>query len=273
MRAVLKYPGAKWSVYDWIISHFPEHHSYLEPYFGSGAVLFSKPRSNIETVNDLDGDIVNLFDWIRHDPERLAREIMLTPYSRDVYEQALERRKHPKDSFDRAMSFYTCLMMGFGFRTYNRRNGWKIDIQGREKSYATKQWLDLPDVIQTAAQRLMGVQIEDRPALEVIRRFNFPNVLIYCDPPYMTGTRREKQYACEMTDKDHEALLDALLHHKGFCVISGYDSGLYNDVLRGWYKSTTTATDQLSRIRNECLWMNFEPFGQMRFDEVGLEWT
>lgn len=88
MKAVMKYPGSKWSIAKWIISLFPEHHSYLEPFFGSGAVLFNKPRSNIETVNDLDGNVVNLFDWIRKDPERLAHEIYYTPYARQVYEDA-----------------------------------------------------------------------------------------------------------------------------------------------------------------------------------------
>ncbi len=65
MRAIMKYPGSKWSIAKWIISYFPKHHSYLEPFFGSGAVLMNKPRSNIETVNDLDGNVVNLFEWIK----------------------------------------------------------------------------------------------------------------------------------------------------------------------------------------------------------------
>ena len=79
----MKYPGSKWGSADWIISHFPEHHSYLEPFFGSGGVFFNKPRSDIETINDLDGEVVNLFRQIRNDPERLAREIYFTPYSRE----------------------------------------------------------------------------------------------------------------------------------------------------------------------------------------------
>lgn len=62
MKAIMKYPGSKWSLSNWIISRFPDHHSYLEPFFGSGAVLFNKPRSNIETVNDLDGNVVNFLD-------------------------------------------------------------------------------------------------------------------------------------------------------------------------------------------------------------------
>lgn len=88
MHAICKYPGSKWSIANWIISFFPEHHSYLEPFAGSMAVLFNKPRSNIETVNDLDGNVVNLFEWIKKDPERLAHEIYWTPYARQVYEDA-----------------------------------------------------------------------------------------------------------------------------------------------------------------------------------------
>lgn len=90
MNAVMKYPGSKWSLAKWIIGHFPQHHSYLEPFFGSGAVLFTKERSAIETVNDRDADVVNLFDWIRKDPERLAQAIYWTPYARDIYEKAWE---------------------------------------------------------------------------------------------------------------------------------------------------------------------------------------
>lgn len=96
MKALIKYPGSKWGLAGWIISHFPAHHSYLEPYFGSGAVLFQKPRSRIETVNDLDGDVVNLFEWIKRDPERLAYEIYYTPYARQAYEEAFTAR--PEDS-------------------------------------------------------------------------------------------------------------------------------------------------------------------------------
>ncbi len=103
MKAVMKYPGSKWSLARWIISFFPEHHSYLEPFFGSGAVLFNKPRSHIETVNDLDGNVVNLFEWIRRDPERLAREIYYTPYAREVYDGACS--SDPEDSFGRAVNF------------------------------------------------------------------------------------------------------------------------------------------------------------------------
>ena len=260
MNAVLKYPGAKWSIAEWIISRFPPHHSYLEPFFGSGAVLFHKARSNIETVNDLDGDVVNLFECIRRDPEKLGWMAYYTPYSRQEYEKAYSPDL-PADPFSRAVRFLIRCNQGYGSRTNESRVGWKNDVQGRERAYAAKCWTELPEVIARAAERLRGVQIECRQAVEVIERFNAPNVLIYCDPPYVLSARSggKRQYKHEMTDEDHVELLTALKAHRGPALISGYPSGLYDSELRGWYRETTTATDQLSRRREEVLWMNFEP--------------
>ena len=264
MKAILKYPGSKWSIAKWIISFFPEHHSYLEPFFGSGAVLFNKARSDIETVNDLDGNVVNLFEWIKKDPERLAHEIYYTPYARQIYENAFAST--PEDSLDRAVNFYIRLNMGHGFRTNGEKVGWKNDVQGRERAYAAQDWCNIPDKILQAAERLRGVQIEDRPAVELIQRFNFPNVLIYADPPYVLNTRHGKQYRCEMDDKDQNNLLDALLAHKGYVLLSGYDNGLYNDRLRGWHRKEATCYSQACSKKREVLWMNFEPCEQLTID-------
>lgn len=268
MKAIAKYPGSKWSVSDRIINFFPEHHSYLEPFFGSGAILFNKSRSNIETVNDLDGNVVNLFECIRTDPERLARSIYMTPYSREVYEKAYHAI--PEDKFEAALYFYIRLNMGHGFRTTGEKVGWKNDVQGRERSYASQDWCNLPEKIMQAAERLRGVQIDNRPALELIPRFNYKNVLIYCDPPYMLKTRHGKQYRCEMDDKDHEALLDVLLKHKGYAIISGYETELYNSMLAGWNKYEMIAYSQTCSKKKEVLWMNYEPPGkQLTFEDLG----
>ena len=263
-NAVIKYPGAKWGVAPWVISHFPEHRSYLEPFFGSGAVLFTKSRSAIETVNDIDGDVVNLFDWLRKDPARLAHAIRFTPYARDEYDRAWAAQYTETDSFRRAVNFYIRMMMGHGFRTTGEKVGWKNDVQGREAAYAAKCWAKTPEVIIQAAERLRGVQIENRPAVELIRRFNYQNVLIYADPPYMLGTRQDrKQYRHEMTDDDHMELLEAIKAHRGPAIISGYDSDLYNRELKGWYKDGRTSFTQTASKRREILWMNFEPAAQM----------
>lgn len=261
-KAVVKYPGSKWGLAKWIISYFPEHHSYLEPFFGSGAVLFNKPRSNIETINDLDGNVVNLFEWIRDDPERLAHKIYFTPYSRQVYEDTFW--VVPEDSLQKAVNFYIRLNMGHGFRTNGEKVGWKNDVQGRERAYAAKDWCSLPDRILQAAERLRGVQIECRPVVDVIRRFDSPKVLIYADPPYVLSARHGKQYQCEMDDRGHEDLLDVLLDHKGPVLLSGYDNALYSDRLRGWHREEAVSYSQIASRKTEVLWMNFEPEEQIR---------
>lgn len=256
MKAIVKYPGSKWSIAQWIIDCFPEHHSYVEPFFGSGAVFFNKPRSNIETINDLDGNVVNLFECIRRDPEQLAHDIYFTPYSRKVYEAAFSAVPS-NDPFERALNFYIRLNMGHGFRTTGEKVGWKNDVQGRERAYAALDWCKLPDKILEAAERLRGVQIENRPAVELIQRFNSEKVLVYCDPPYVLSTRRGKQYRCEMNDQQHAELLEVLRAHRGPVLISGYESELYRDMLSDWNRKETIARSQTATARKEILWMNF----------------
>lgn len=259
MTAIIKHPGAKWSIAPWIISFFPKHHSYLEPFLGSGGVFFTKKKSDIETINDRDDDVVNLFEWIRKDPERLAHEIYWTPYSRTVYDAAWEAQRTETDPLRRAVNFYIRMMMGHGFRTTGEKVGWKNDVKGREKAYAAHYWCVTPENIIQAAERLRGVQIENKPALELIQRFNFSNVLIYADPPYLLATRHGKQYRHEMTDADHLDLLDVLKAHKGPVLISGYDHPLYTVALRDWHREEHAVRDQKARQRTEVLWMNFAP--------------
>lgn len=268
VNRILEYPGSKWSIAEWIISHFPDHHSYLEPFFGSGAVLFTKNRSDIETVNDLDYRIYNFFDQVRKDPERLAKEIYMTPYSRKQYEDSMV--ENPEDDFRKAVSFCININMGYGIRTNGNKTGWRNDVQGRERAYAAEYWKVLPDRIIEAAERLRGVQIENRNSVDVIERFNYKNVLIYADPPYMMETRAQKQYKYEMSAEDHKNLLETLKAHKGPAIISGYESKLYNDVLSGWFKEKTNIRAQSTGKRTEVIWMNFDPSeftGQMNISD------
>lgn len=158
--------------------------------------------------------------------------------------------------------------MGYGFRTSAGKAGWRNDIQGREKAYAARNWCLYPEEILKAAERLRGVQIENRPALELIKRFNFKEVLIYIDPPYLLSLRHGKQYAYEMDNNSHEELLDMVLKHKGYVIISGYESGLYDSMLSGWNKAETISRTQSGTKKKEILWMNYEPpMRQMRVEE------
>lgn len=255
----MRYPGAKWRLADWIISFFPEHHTYIEPFFGSGAVLFNKERSNIETVNDIDGNVVNLFRCIRDNPQELATVIYTTPYARDVYDEAWEKKE--RDDISAAAAFLTRSNMGHGFRTC-QKSGFKIDVAGRERGYAVNDWCRLPDRIMMAATRLMGVQIENRPAIDIIEKFNSRNALIYCDPTYLHSVRAGgNQYTHEMSDTEHRELLELLKKHKGKVIISGYDSALYNDLLGDWERHEIVSYTQSGDKRTEVIWMNYIKYG------------
>lgn len=258
MRAILKYPGAKWSIAKWIIDFIPKHHTYLEPYFGSGAILFNKNPSNIETVNDLDNNVYNLFKVVRECPDELARVIASTPFSRYEYDLTFEIES-TEGEIERARRFLVQCWQGHGFRTNGYKVGWKNDVQGRERAYALSNWYRLPNWIMEVTERLKNVQIENRPAVEVIKRFKFKKVFIYADPPYLLDTRAGKQYNHEMNIADHIELLEILMKHPGPVIISGYQSELYDDMLDGWHKESIDALAEHGKKRKEVVWMNFKP--------------
>ena len=260
-RTIIKYPGAKWSIADWIVSLMPPHKSYLEPFFGSGAIFFTKPRSRIETINDMDGEIVNLFRVVRDMPEALERAVALTPYIREEYEKAWERCKsgNVSDPVELARLTLVRYWQTHGSCSYYK-GGWKNDRAGREYAYAVRYWSQLPEWISAAVERLKEAQIEQTPAVELIRRFSHPDVLIYADPPYVLSTRKQRQYNVEMADDtQHEELLAALLVHPGPVMLSGYESDLYNDTLKGWAKLHHKAQSECGGARVETLWLNYDP--------------
>jgi DNA adenine methylase len=264
MNTVLKYPGSKWSTAKWIISNFPagyEKMTYLEPFFGSGAVFFNKKRSLVETINDLDGNVVNLFKIIRERSEELARLVEFTPWSREEYNNSYTMTG---ESLEDARRFLVRMWQAIGAKSSDI-TGWRSNIQalnGNVPQWSTK----LPQKILDISWRLkhLGnhlVQIENRPALDCINRYNRENVFIYADPPYVRSTRSGRIYAIEMIDQDHIELLEILKNHKGKVMISGYESELYNDLLQGWHIEKLMAKCEGGQERREILWMNYEPAG------------
>lgn len=272
IRPVLQYPGSKWNIAGKLAALIPEHHSYVEPYFRSGALLFTKEPSDIETVNDLDSDVVNLFRCIRGDSGKLAAAVAATPYSREEYDaQFAVRQQEPGDvpDYGKAAGFLVRCWMGHGFRTDGSKVGWKNDVTGRERAYALRNWYRLPEWIMEAAERLRRVQIEHRPALEVVRRFDRPDVFMYIDPPYLFGVRSggRKQYRHEMTDGEHAELLEALAGNSAKIMVSGYESGMYNRALEGWKKASFRSCAEHGKPRTETVWMNYST-GQISLYDI-----
>ena len=254
MKSILKYPGAKNRLAPWILSYIPEHDVYLEPFAGSLAILLNKERSHIETVNDLDEEIVNFFMVVRDQREKLQQSISLTPFSRKEYSIAYEPTSDP---VEKARRFAIKCWMGFGCGNLYQ-NGFKSGQQTHSPNPA-KAWCELPETLVYAAERLKGVQIECLPAVELIKRYDTKDVFIYADPPYLHSTRKNYLYRCEMKDSEHEELLNVLKKHPGKVLLSGYDNDLYNDMLHEWIKVQKDTCAERGIKRTETLWMNYEP--------------
>lgn len=254
MKRILNYVGSKWNLASWIVSQMPEHNVYLETHFGSGAVLFNKPAARIETINDIDGNIVNLFKVIREQPKELARVIELTPYSREEYYQSFELLKSDLSDLERARVFLIRCWMARGGKTSDR-TGWRHNIDIATVN-AIPDWNGIPSTILEATSRLKQVQIENQDATKLIERYNREDCLIYADPPYLLKTRTKRHYAHEMTEEEHEEFLKTLNNHEGFAIVSGYDSEMYNDTLTSWSKVTKMATTEAATSKQEVLWLN-----------------
>lgn len=261
MKTLLKYPGSKWRIANWIISHFPKHKVYIEPFFGSGAIFFNKKHAYIETINDIDGDVVNLFRVCRERPTELARLIEMTPFARDEFCDCYEKSDDPIEQARRTIVRYH---QSFG--TSNRsKNSWKNTQTARGPRCAT-MWNYLPSAIVECAQQLKAAQIENIDAIELIRRYNDKDTLIYCDPPYLQSLRQKNIYACEMDDTKHIELLDVLKNSNSMVVISGYDNEFYNRELKDWSTNAIKTIAQFGLHRVEKIWANFEFDSQLKFD-------
>jgi DNA adenine methylase len=257
-RPVLRYPGGKYRIAKWIISHFPAHDFYVEPYGGGGSVLMRKPESKGEIYNDIYGDAVNVFRVLR-DPEQaqeLERLIRLTPCSYEEYKHAYE---FCDDPVERARRTIYRSFMTIGADGVLKHNAGFRGLKNLETVVtAAQEWARYPDVIKAFTRRLRNVLIENRDALYVMKIYDKPTTLFYVDPPYVMSTRthRTALYAQEMTDEDHRELARVLHQVKGMVALSGYASGLYGELYADWQVIKRSATAQNGKGRVECLWLS-----------------
>lgn len=260
-RPIMRYYGGKWRMAPQIVARMPGHAVYVEPFGGAASVLLQKPRAACEVYNDLYGEVVNVFKMLRDCPETLLRGLWLTPYAREEYAAAYEWAHDP---VERARRFIFRCVASIGTDGAKRLNGFRVSLNDTKNSTA-QSWANLHDELIAVVERLRGVVIERRPAVELLGRYDgMPDALFYLDPPYVLKSRKlkEKGYTHEMSDADHEALLERVKGLKGKVMISGYPSGLYDAALKDWTRETLSgARDQTNERREEVLWMNFTPEG------------
>lgn len=256
IKPIVKWPGAKWSCAKWIISHFPEHRIYLEPYCGSAAVFFSKAKSEHEVLGDADGNIINFFTVLRERGPELATAIALTPWAEDEYNFCEKHFVDTVNELERARRFLVRCWQAHGTLFGKKTNSWRHKgIHGSAST--TALWHQVPERLLAASYRLKDAEIRNRAALELVDYYHHPDCLIYADPPYLKQTcRSTEHYAIEMTDDDHIQMLLALSRHPGPVVLSGYDSELYNSHLPGWQKVYKPMVAERATIHVEVLWLN-----------------
>ena len=255
--------GGKFSHLSWLLPLLPGCHHYCEPFGGSAAVLLNREPSPVETFNDIDGDLVNFFRVLRDNREKLVEAIGLTPFSREEFFLALTTDGEHLSDVERARRFFvrarqarTGLAQTASLgRWANCKHTTRAGMSG-----VVSRWLGSVEKLPDIAERLLRVQMENRPAIDVIKLYDANDTLFYCDPPYPHDTRGDSNaYGFEMADEDHEEVASVLNRIKGKAAVSGYRGDLLDRLYRTWrcVEAPVKRCHSSKGSRREALWMNY----------------
>lgn len=268
-RPALRYHGGKFRLASWVISHFPRHRIYVEPFGGAASVLLRKPRAWSEIYNDMDAEVVTLFRVLRNREKaaELVRLLELTPYAREEFEAAYE---DTDCEIEVARRLCVRSFMGFGSSATVKRHrtGWRSN-SNRSGTTPAHDWMHYPDALCAVIERLRGVVIECRPAIDVLQLHDHVDALHYVDPPYVQSTRvglvsgrGNHAYNHEMSDDDHRELATVLRGLCGAVVLSGYPCALYDrELYPDWRRVERRHHADGARSRTEVLWLNDKAAG------------
>lgn len=262
-RIVFGWYGGKFSHLEWLLPLLPAAHHYCEPFAGSAAVLLNREPSPVETYNDIDGEVVAFFKALRDHTEELTKAIALTPFSREEFYHAVEGGARDLALVERARRFYVRARQArTGLAQTATLGRWANckDTSRSGMSGVVSRWLGGVDALSEISERLLRVQIENRPAEHVIRLYDSPTTLFYCDPPYLHETRGDsKAYGFEMDEREHRELAALLRRCKGKAAISGYRCDLMDELYHDWrrFDAPPKHCHSIKKPRQESLWMNY----------------
>jgi DNA adenine methylase len=258
----LAYYGSKAALAPQIIAELPKHHCYVETHVGGAAVLLAKPASPVEVINGIDDALVTFYRVLRDNRKELVRRLKLTPHARVEWEQCRRSCDGTQlDDVERARRFYVTICQSY--------SGTATSFSRSHTKPHAAYWRDRVDRMDEVAERLRNVVVEHMESSDAIDRYDDASTVFYCDPPYPHGTRTQTtlaKYRHEMTDQQHERLLDTLNHVRGKVLLSGYECDLYTRNLNGWRvcwrhrvtcTSATTVNRRNAHFRVEVLWANW----------------
>jgi len=255
--------GGKYSHLSWLLPLLPYTHHFCEPFSGSAAVLLNRSPSPVETYNDLDGEVTNFFRVLRDNKEELIEAIGLTPFSREEFDLAVSPLADNISDLERSRRFFIRARQSrTGLAQTASLGRWANCKQTsrRGMSGVVSRWLGSVESLPEVAERLLMVQIENRPAIEVIKLYDSPDTLFYCDPPYVPETRGDfRAYGFEMDVEDHRLLSKTLHKCKGKVALSGYNCELMEELYSDWKRidPPSKICHSVKAVRNEALWINY----------------
>lgn len=260
-RPIVRYHGGKWLLAPWIISHFPPHRVYVEPFGGGASVLLRKARSFAEIYNDLDDEMVTLFRVARDRGEDLRAALAMTPFARAEFELAYKPSRCPVERTRRTI---VRAFMGFGSDGVHghHRTGFRGSSM-RSGTTPAHDWANFPGALPAIVDRLQGVVIEKRDALKVLQKYDHKDALHYVDPPYPHSTRsrvdKARGYRHELSDGDHRKLAEVLHGLSGAVILSGYSCPLYEELFGAWRRIERRTYADGAQPRTEILWLRNVP--------------
>ena len=256
--------GGKYNHLDWLLPLLPKTTHYCEPFGGSAAVLINREPSPVETYNDMHGEVVNFFRVLRDQKDALIEAIGLTPFSRAEFAAAISEPKEGLSDLERARRFYILarqVRTGLAQKASSGRWAHCLLTSRAGMAGAVSRWLGAIEDLPLIAQRLLRVQIENAPAIEVIQRYDSEETLFYIDPPYVHRSRGDANaYAYEMTDDQHRELAEVLRNVKGKVALSGYQCDLMEELYGDWQRieSKEKVIHSVKSPRKEVLWVNYD---------------
>ena len=257
--------GGKYSHLQWLLPLLPEVQHYCEPFGGSAAVLLNREPSNVETYNDIDGEAVNFFRVLREQKDALIYAIGMTPFSREEFLRAIQMNGNSESlpELERARLFFIrARQVRTGLAQTASAGRWANCLKTSRAGMAgaVSRWLGSVEGLEWIASRLLRVQFEHDDAINVIKRYDSPDTLFYCDPPYPHGSRGDaKAYQYEMTDDEHIELFNVLSRVEGMVAVSGYHCDLMDEMYRNWVsEERAKKVHSVKTDRIEVLWTNYD---------------
>ncbi len=253
--------GCKSKLVKKIVRYFPEHRTYVDVFGGSGAVLLGKRPSKVEVYNDINKKMFSLFSVLsdKEKTQELVRRLEFTPYSRDVFDDAIARVHTEPDEIELARLMIVVQRQSHG--GCGKQWSYCVDAHSGGYSGSVRRFHAGIERLKTIQKRMRKVQIENLCFSDLLPRYDRSQTLFYLDPPYVPDTRAQKDYyEHEMCVEDHSRLVDILLGLDGMCILSGYRTHVYDPLDQaGWNRveiDTYTWASRHNRQRVECLWIS-----------------